>query len=225
MGFLLLASLLFGEIKAPPTVTATVGRLVAVEVTTTAKKVYSLPPKPLDCKVILDGEKKSPDAPFVFWVVVYAPGNHLFRWQVAEGGEITTVETVVTVTGKAPDDPPTPPAPPVPPPDELAALFGGLYGGDQTPTKAADIALIREALGRAIEAARDPKILTLAGVEARYGEAMAKLPAQSLPALRDKLGELLSTSLPRTKLQPLTEELRNKLADTFGKLQKAMEGL
>jgi hypothetical protein len=98
-----------------------------------------------------------------------------------------------------------------------------IYGSDQSPTKAADVAKLAAAyrsFGPLVD--RSPTTGDLFAETARIGRAAVPLPA--LLSLREKIAEFLNQQLGNESV-PLTPELRAKTHAAFDRIAGILESL
>lgn len=142
---------------------------------------------------------------------------------------ISEARTRVTISGDSPTPPkpPTPPIPPVPPTptDPLAKELAALYAADTSATKIPDRLLLVELYRQASELARSTEVTTTGGLAQRVSVAgAALLPRGRLDGLRRKIAAYLSLELGDEDV-PLTDALRIKAGDTYGRISDALKSI
>lgn len=214
----LLPLLLAALPAAPPTVSlpaevpAKPGRIAAIKADTDGQVVRwvlaagdaDLVPLPADGKTAL--------------FCAPAAGRYVvFAWTAA-GDTPSEAARCVVVVGDTPIPPPPPPT------DPFTADIRRLLAADPTPDKAAHAAQLAAVYREAVKYAAHADVATAGDLAARIrAAANSLLPADALVAVRKRVAEEITKTLPDDGEKPLDADTRKKAAALFGRIATSLE--
>ena len=213
----MMVALAVGEVTSPPKLEVPVGRLAKIEVVSSGKITVVIPPGG-DAEVV---QEVTTSGKLSYRIICYRAGVYRVVF-VTSTGDLPEF-SVTEVTAK--DTLPPPPKPPLPPEDELKATLGALYGADQNPDKDKVRVALVDALRKSSAVAVDPATVLASDLVAGIKKLSSGLPAGALPAIRDKVGELLNAVLPSNLSQKLSAEDRKAAETVLTKIADALEGI
>lgn len=227
---LLLASLLFGEIKAPETKNVPVGRLMRIEVVCSEETTVLIPPS--GDKIGAFQEAGAPPGKLFFQVLPYEAGNYdlvFVTAKIVNGKPVPEYAKTTIIAGTVPPKPNDNVNPPNPKPvsPDLSGLKNallGILGGLSEPSQSANLKVIA---GMFRQAATDiAKQSTIQ--DARIGlaaQGAAKLRPESLTTVRQKIGEDMQSRFGADGSIQLDEPLREKMKQYFLSVADLLESI